>query len=1069
MSGDITTGDIKNSKAVAIGTNANAIVNNNYYPIKKLRANRRNIFKPLLEKSTALFAGRDTAFAEIAKFINQPAGGYLVITATVGFGKTALMANLVSGTPEAFAYHFFNPYINASSVTEVGFLENVVEQMAQWHRHTEELPNKLADLQALYHQFVDKKLECTQILVLDGLDEVTTWKLHPYLSRRLPENLHIILTIRNVGQDWAEEYQLPKLPNKQFQHLPLGGLTRDDVAAVLRKAGIADDSKWLDEVMRVSAYQDDESLGADPFYVGLLAEDIVNEGLDVDDIKKQPKGLHNYLNVWWQNLKEATKKSPDQKKALEDLLSILTVTLGSIGRRDMEIIAPSLKDDWAADFFDDVLNEVRRFVFGNEDQGYALVHPRLREYMRSKIVDYSNKLLDFCTKWQEHHSPYALAHYAQHLVDAKLSKDLHDLLAQETSEGRNAWYEAKEKIGDTAGFLADVSLAWKLAEEDFTRQSSESIALQCRYALIISSINSIIEKLPTELVLELVKKAPVKGLPYFQKLVKNQNIDLEILSKPEYQLSQIQEEVEKIDNNNIYKIQVKCALAECYSKAELLNILDAVKVIENEKDKGKALKMLISYLSYEQLSEALEGISDKEVVAEIWSLRPKYFREDKDLNEVLDKSKKYNNGYFRAIVLTGLVPYLSLEKISEALNIALDDKQASIEAQSNSLKALATAPHLNKEILQKILQQVEAQQFPPDFATQVWSALLHHFPSDELDNMLDKILEEVDKLEYEQSKAKVLSILVSQLSSVPLDISEKESETLILFKRKPNFWRCLLDRILEEVKKLKDEQYKAEVLSILASQFPSVPLDRILEEVDKLEKEEYKAKVLSTLATNIKITKDINIIENVKHIQNRAKAFQGQNNKSSVLSALAKHFCAEEILNILQKELHLIQDDFLMEETIKNLLYDLPLNQQENIPQQLQITLETENDRAKDFTLPFHFSPDKQKNIAQQLEIKRKIENDEGMKELMKLIVETDDNFERMKRLRSLVELAIEFHSDVDYLHRHWSEMLHNSANRQRDYFLFDFNALIPLISILDRGAIIKICHTLKEIGQQWP
>lgn len=665
---------------------------------------------------------------------------------------------------------------------------------------------------------------------------------------------------------------------------------------------------------------------------------------------------------------------------------------------------------------------------------------------------------------------YIHQHLVWHLEKAQKVEEIHQLLREQSETGGNGWYEACDRLGQTANFVTDVNRAWKLAEEDFTCQSSESITLQCRYALIISSINSIIEKLPTELVLELVKKAPVKGLPYFQKLVKNQNIDLEILSKPEYQLSQIQEEVEKIDNNNIYKIQVKCALAECYSKAELLNILDAVKVIENEKDKGKALKMLISYLSYEQLSEALEGISDKEVVAEIWSLRPKYFREDKDLNEVLDKSKKYNNGYFRAIVLTGLVPYLSLEKISEALNIALDDKQASIEAQSNSLKALATAPHLNKEILQKILQQVEAQQFPPDFATQVWSALLHHFPSDELDNMLDKILEEVDKLEYEQSKAKVLSILVSQLSSVPLDISEKESETLILFKRKPNFWRCLLDRILEEVKKLKDEQYKAEVLSILASQFPSVPLDRILEEVDKLENEEYKAKVLSTLATNIKITKDINIIENVKHIQNRAKAFQGQNNKSSVLSALAKHFCAEEILNILQKELHLIQDDFLMEETIKNLLYYLPLNQQENIPQQLQITLETENDRAKDFTLPFHFSPDKQKNIAQQLEIKRKIENDEGMKELMKLIVETDDNFERMKRLRSLVdELAIKFYSDVDYLHRHWSEMLHNSANRQRDYFLFDFNALIPLISILDQGAIIKICHTLKEIGQQWP
>jgi hypothetical protein len=671
---------------------------------------------------------------------------------------------------------------------------------------------------------------------------------------------------------------------------------------------------------------------------------------------------------------------------------------------------------------------------------------------------------------------YIHAHLTWHFQQANQLNQIHQLLREETPAGGNSWYEACDRLGQTANFVTDVNRAWKFAEKDFTCQSSESIALQCRYALIISSINSIIEKLPTELVLELVKKDPVNGLPYFQKLVKNQNIDLEILSKPEYQLPQIQEEVEKIDNNNIYKIQVKCALAKCYRKAngsnwgaELLKILDAVKAIENEKDKGKALKMLIRYLSYEQLSEAVEGISDKEVVAKIWKLRPKYFRKDKDLNEVLEKSKEYDHKHLQVTVLIGLVPYLSLKKLSEALNIVLDYEYDWKEAQTCFLKALATAPHLNEEILKMIREQVEAKQFPPYFATQVWSALLKHFPLDELDNMLDKILEEVDKLKNEQYKAEVLSILTSQLSSVPLDISEKESETLVLSRRKPNFWRCLLDRILEEVDKLEDEEYKAEVLSILASQFPSVPLDRIVEEVDKLENEEYKAQVLSTLATTIEITQDKNIIRDVKNIQKWAKAFQEQENKSSVLSALAKHFCPEEILNILQKELHLIQDDFFIEETIKNLLlYYLPPDEQENIAQQLQITLETENDQAEVSISP-DFPPDKQKKIAQELDIKRKIEKDEEIKELMKLIVETDDDFERKNRLRSLAdELAIKFGSDFNHLHRYWSEMLHNLANRQRRYFLWDFNALIPLISIRDQGAIIKISRTIKEIGQQW-
>ncbi|MFW9265088.1 hypothetical protein, partial [Nostoc sp. CALU 546] len=141
------------------------------------------------------------------------------------------MAKLVSEAPETLAYHFFAPYENSSSVTEEGFLRNVVEQMAQWHNCTDTLPEKLPDLQAQYHYFFDKPLEHIHVLVIDGLDEVTNWKLVPYLSRRLPENLHIILTVRDVGQDWAADYDLPK---GQIEHLVLAGLTRNDVMQVMQ-------------------------------------------------------------------------------------------------------------------------------------------------------------------------------------------------------------------------------------------------------------------------------------------------------------------------------------------------------------------------------------------------------------------------------------------------------------------------------------------------------------------------------------------------------------------------------------------------------------------------------------------------------------------------------------------------------------------------------------------------------------------------------------------------------------------------------------------------------------------
>ncbi|MGH2415441.1 MAG: NACHT domain-containing protein, partial [Microcystaceae cyanobacterium] len=295
----------------------NIVIQGNTSQVKLLRAPYREAFKSLIENRLTLFGGRNTALAQIAKFINKATGGYLVITAPAGFGKTSLMAKLVSEASETFAYHFFAPYENPNSVTEEGFLRNVVEQMAHWHGCTDTFPEKLPDLDARYNCLLNKSLEHTHVLVIDGLDEVTNWKIARYLSRRLPDNLHIIVTVRDVAQDLAVNYDFP---NEQTEYLQLGGLTRDDVAQVMWKAGkgatvFADNPILLKEVMRVSAYQEEPTLGADPFYVRWLAEDAADGRLTPANIATQPKGLNKYLSAWWREIEE----SEEDNEPLEDL------------------------------------------------------------------------------------------------------------------------------------------------------------------------------------------------------------------------------------------------------------------------------------------------------------------------------------------------------------------------------------------------------------------------------------------------------------------------------------------------------------------------------------------------------------------------------------------------------------------------------------------------------------------------------------------------------------------------------------------------------------------------------
>ncbi len=121
-SADIHTGKIA-GVGIAIGHGARVQIYGaiHYAPIT-LRAPLRRVFDPLCEDRLRLFGGRDAALAHIAAVIQQPSGSVLVITAPAGFGKTALLAALVSYTPDAFAYHFFTPLYGDSSLDETFFL-----------------------------------------------------------------------------------------------------------------------------------------------------------------------------------------------------------------------------------------------------------------------------------------------------------------------------------------------------------------------------------------------------------------------------------------------------------------------------------------------------------------------------------------------------------------------------------------------------------------------------------------------------------------------------------------------------------------------------------------------------------------------------------------------------------------------------------------------------------------------------------------------------------------------------------------------------------------------------------
>jgi hypothetical protein len=113
---------------------------------------------------------------------------------------------------------------------------------------------------------------------------------------------------------------------------------------------------------------------------------------------------------------------------------------------------------------------------------------------------------------------YIHTYLTWHMEQAGWIDILHSLLREETPERKNGWFEARDRLGQTSGYLEDVSRAWRLAEaRSVGEESSVSYGTQCRYGLILTSLNSLAASIPPILLIALVRTGvwnPLQGLAY---------------------------------------------------------------------------------------------------------------------------------------------------------------------------------------------------------------------------------------------------------------------------------------------------------------------------------------------------------------------------------------------------------------------------------------------------------------------------------------------------------------------------------------------------------------------------
>ncbi|MBD2342325.1 hypothetical protein H6G64_36035 [Calothrix sp. FACHB-156] len=429
---------------------------------------------------------------------------------------------------------------------------------------------------------------------------------------------------------------------------------------------------------------------------------------------------------------------------------------------------------------------------------------------------------------------YIHQHLVWHLEKAGRVDEIHQLLREDAVSGSNGWYEVREKLGQTAGFLTDVTRVWELAEVDWERKNlSQVVGLQCRYALIIASLNSLAANIPAKVISHLVKSNfwyPEQGLAYaLQKHdledkiytlielinylptnLKNEAlrkvIEFVCLIKSEYSCTQILIKLsEKIyDNfyyqtleiiikisNELHRIRILNILVQRCPEELYIKLLEAASQFQDESYKADFLNILAKKLSTNLLQQALCLV-----------------------NQIKDKS--YRNQASSAFVESSVI-----NTWNEALNIidTIQDKYARAKALANI--ANKVGQKFYKEILYESSKIVSQEYYD-----RVLTALAYNLQDNKL---YEQSFEVILKINFEYYR---LPCFIKLVEKSPKKICENLLQVIDNFKNilcRGTIIIALAKKLKEEhiyhrafklISAVNNEKYFVDLLSILPDELP---------------------------------------------------------------------------------------------------------------------------------------------------------------------------------------------------------------------------------------------------------
>ncbi|MEN3001496.1 MAG: ATP-binding protein, partial [Armatimonadota bacterium] len=376
----------------------------------------------IIRDYTTLFVGREAELERLDALFEQPSG-MLLITAPAGYGKTALLANWIALRHEAgcfIAYHFFRKgYDDANRLDSIpNALYNLLRQLYIYYGLEQELPLRDEGLlrDALLGVLRERGARADEplVLLLDGLDEAEQ-RLLLTLPQPLPEGVYVVASVR-AGE--GETPEAVSLWLCEAQRLHLQSLPRVAIADYLTRAGDGELAPYAQQAGFVELVMN--KTGGYPLHLRYLVDDLLAEAKRGGDVhaalQRTPTGFNNYVREQLRHLARSLTDAPK----VQQLFALLATAHGALSERELEELAGLNAFELAG-----LPWQATRWFSVQERAGeryYAFTHPALGDAFEQALGSLAQgarqQLLNYCARWAEHKSAYALRYYPAHLKEA---------------------------------------------------------------------------------------------------------------------------------------------------------------------------------------------------------------------------------------------------------------------------------------------------------------------------------------------------------------------------------------------------------------------------------------------------------------------------------------------------------------------------------------------------------------------------------------------------------------------------------------------------------------------------